>query len=130
MKNIVSAFMLSLASVCVFGQMDSIHVTVHKGELALSTVDSTSILSELKLDAYIDDFEFLGQIYIEVVDVQFKQAVFKVKYKIEQILEEGFIVDGIFKTTLLPIFNNREYKIITEIKDYQGIIVKQIINHI
>ena len=122
MKNIVSAFMLSLASVCVFGQMDSAHVDVFVSGTTPSPFNSSQELPLLKLSFFVDEFDYFGELYIEVADEQTKQVFYKIKITSAEITSQELMTNNQMEVSLMPLFHERKLLVSTLVKDFDGII--------
>lgn len=115
-------FFIFMFSFGAHAQMDSIAVNVYIEGTVPHPYDSTILIPMVKLDLTVDDFDFFGELFVEVADAATLQPLFRIKYKANQIVQEGLLRDGMIKIDLFPMLQDRPLVVYSRITDYLGVV--------
>ena len=123
MKNYISILLISLFSFLkvneVTAQMDSISVTIYEEGEVTSPLDSTQTIPLLKLSLYVADYDFFGELFVEVLEKTSQQTIYRVKYDLARLETEAVsFVDNQFILDFIPFMNEVDYTIHVRVKDY------------
>lgn len=118
-KLVLILFFLNFSIGKLFGQIDSVQVQYQFSQP--TNIDSTQLnFQELEVKIWVNDFDFIGQFLVEIVDRQSQNSLFKKK------LLKQFIIDNNLKDTngwvhiSFGLFDpSIQYDLYTIVRNYQ-----------
>lgn len=123
MRKLLSLLVIFIASFSLQAQMDSISVNVYfEGEVE-SPFDSTQTYEYIHVDVFVDDFDFFGELLIEVSDSLYGNILAKYKRSAAQVVEQELLDGSVIKAEIDAFAIDRSYKIVARISGYNGAIL-------
>lgn len=123
MRKLLSLLVIFIASFSLQAQMDSISVNVYYEGEVQSPFDSTETYEFMHVDVFIDDFDFFGELLIEVSDSLHGNILAKYKRSAAQVLQEELLDESVIKTEIDAFAIDRTYRIVARISGYNGAIL-------
>ncbi|GAA0873689.1 hypothetical protein GCM10009118_00970 [Wandonia haliotis] len=109
----------SLSVQTAFTQMDSVSVSIYEEGEVTSPLDSTQTIPLLKLSLYVADYDFFGELFVEVLEKTSQHPIYRVKYDLARLeTEAASFTDNQFILDFIPFMNEVDYTIHVRVKDY------------
>jgi hypothetical protein len=123
MNKTLGFLLILIASFSLNAQMDSIRVNMYfEGEVP-SPFDSTETYEFIQVDVFIDDFDFFGELLIEVSDSLHGNILAKYKKNAAQVLQEKLLDESVIKSEIDVFAIDRTYKIVARISGFNGAVL-------
>lgn len=103
-----------------FSQLDSANVTLEFKPNTIIENGDTIVANYFEATVWVNDMDFFGEVVIDVFDTEYNYPVNKVKFTKQQLLDQSLISGLTFKVGVYNIEEGKQYKIVTHVRDYQG----------
>ena len=125
MKNYFNRPLLLLTFITVFSnfsfsQLDSANVNLEFKTNTFVENGDTITANYFEATVWVNDMDFFGEVVIDVFDIENSYPVNKVKFSKQQLLDQDLISGLSFKIPVHVFEKEREYKVVTYVRNYQG----------